>query len=230
MTRNEGARALEALTDSRRSGTPWVTYGFVTLCYLVTVPALLHPPVGTLLGGLEPRRHAWQPFTAVLVHGWPGFPGVIHLGLNTILMLWCGRPCERLLGAERFATLVLLSVAANGAAQLLLGGVNGSSLVIWAWGPPVLVAMLRARHVDPQVVRSPAWARLRDVLALMYGVIVIAMGALPYLAGWRGNPLMALLMGNQFHLVATGVGAIGAWLWRDRIRARIAVLGRAEQR
>jgi hypothetical protein len=58
----------------------------------------------------------------------------------------------------------------------------------------------------------------------MYGVIVVVMGALPYLSGWRGNPLRALLMGNQYHLVAAAVGALAGWLWRDAIHERLVQL------
>jgi hypothetical protein len=76
------------------------------------------------------------------------------------------------------------------------------------------------------VVDAPAWVRLRGVLVLMYGVIVAVMALLPYLGGWRGNPLYALFFGNLYHLVATGAGCAFALLAGRSIRERLAELGR----
>lgn len=99
---------------NRDAPTP-VTWSFLGLCLLVTVPSLLVPGGYELLGGLAPRTHAWQPFTAAFEHGGPGFPGVIHLGLNAFLIVACGRPCERLLGSGRFLVLGLAALVANAA-------------------------------------------------------------------------------------------------------------------
>lgn len=216
------ARALDALFDSRRGGRPVVSLVFLALCVLVTAGSMVFPSLSSLLGGVGEVRHVWQPFTAVLQHGWPGFPAIVHLGLNAFLILECGRPCERLLGSGRFLALCLASTAANAALQMLTEGVNGSSLVIWAWGPPLFLAL---RHARPEDGDGTARARLRGVLIVMYGIVTVAMGLLPYATGWRGNPLEALLRANQFHLVATAVGTLAALLWRQRIATRLHRLG-----
>lgn len=218
-------RALASLYRADGSNRPYVTYAFLGLCLLVTIPTLLHPELYGVLGGIEPRRGWWQLFTAAFEHGWPGFHGSVHLGLNVFLILECGRPCERTLGSGRFLVLGLLALGANALTQMFTAGVNGSSLVIWSWGPPLFVALLWARRRDPNVVRNPAYRRLWGILVLMYGVIVLAMALLPYLSGWRGNPLTALLRGNLYHLVATGVGAVFAISVAGCIRGRMSMLG-----
>lgn len=215
---------LALLYDSSHAGVPYVTYSFLALCCVITLPTLAFPSLYGYLGGAAPWRFPWQPFTAVLEHGWPGFPGSVHLALNAFLMLECGRPCERLLGSGPFLILGIASVMANAVAQYLAGGVNGSSLVIWAWGPPLFVALRWAKRRDPRATGSPAYGRIRAVLVVMYVAIVVAMGLLPYLAGWRGNPLQALLTGNLFHLVATGVGVAYVGLAAGSIRRRLSSL------
>jgi len=95
-----------------------------------------------VFGGIEPRRHPWQLVTAAFEHGGPGFHGSVHLALNAFLILECGRPAERLLGHARFLALCALSLLANAVTLSLTEGVNGSSLVIWSWGPVLFVAVM----------------------------------------------------------------------------------------
>lgn len=219
--RAAGGRALEALVTPGETPPPRVSWIFLALCLAVTLPSLVFPSLYDLFGGVEPRRHPWQLVTAVFEHGWPGFPGIVHLGLNLFLIVEVGRPCERLLGSLRFLALGLAAVAAGAAAQLAAGGVNGSSLVIWAWGPPLAAALLHARRLGG-TAGTPAHGRLLTPLVIMYGAVTVAMTVLPFAFGWRGNPLVALVRGNLFHLVATAVGlaatAVG-WRWiGERVR------------
>jgi membrane associated rhomboid family serine protease len=215
-------QAIAALYDSKRSQRPVVTYAFLAACWLVTVASTIEPRLYDVLGGVRPRRHVWQLFTAVFEHGGVGFPGLVHLLLNTFLILECGRPCERLLGSFRFAASSVMAMMANAVALHLTEGVNGSSLIIWAWGPPLWWALRWARHVDAAASAMAGIQRIQQILVLMYGVLVVVMGFLPYAAGWRGNPLVALAMGNLFHAVATATGVVVAWFWRDRIHRRLA--------
>jgi membrane associated rhomboid family serine protease len=217
---------IEALYD-RRGATPLFTYGFLALCYAVTLPSIAFPGLYEVFGGIAPRAYPWQLFTAVFEHGWPGFPGLVHLALNTFLILECGVPCERLLGTGRFVALSAGAAFANAGMQLAGEGANGSSLVIWAWGPPLAVAMMDARAHDPGVARRPGYGRLRAVLVVMYVVVTLAMPTIPYVLGWRGNPLWALVLANQYHFVAAMVGVAGALLWRSRIRRFAAAEGEA---
>jgi membrane associated rhomboid family serine protease len=216
---------LGALFDSRRAGVPWVSYSFLALAALVTLLSMAVPAVERVMSGLPPVEHSWQPFTAAFMHGWPGFPAPVHLALNAFLIIECGRPCERLLGSPRFLGLSLAALGANAAFQSLVGGVNGSSLVIWAWGPPLFAALRIAppTRIGPD---SGARVRIRGVLIIMYVVVTLLMGATPYIGGWRGDPFRALVLGNQFHLVATAVGIAGTLIWLNAIRTRLRSFGR----
>lgn len=215
--------ALDALYDSRAGGRPVVTLGFLLLCYAITVPTLFKPELYGVFGGIAPRSHGWQIFTAAFEHGWPGFHGSIHLALDTFLILEAGPPCERLLGRARFLGLCLAALAVSALVQTLTGGVNGSSLIIWSWGPPLFFAWRWGRRHGVSDTR--AMERLQMILVFMYGVMVAVMTVLPYLAGWRGNPLVSLIRGNLFHLTATGVGIVfTAAVWRAA-GARLERLG-----
>lgn len=192
---------------------------FLGLCLAMTGLAMVSPAVEGALGGLEAPRSFWQALPSVLLHGLPGLPGLVHLGLNSALILECGRPCERLLGSGRFLLLSVASAVVNGGLQTLTGGVNGSSQVIWSWGPALFVALWWAR-------RQPGGgdgdeARVRNILVVMYVLVSLGMGILPYAAGWRGNPLVGFLMGNLFHISATLVGVLAALVWRRTILARL---------
>lgn len=128
---------LEPIVKSELSVNPIGTYFFLGLCLLITFPTFLFPELYNLFGGVKPWYYWWQPFTAAFEHGWPGMPGSIHLALNIILILACGRPCERLLGHTRFLLLSLFALVTNAFVLTFTEGVNGSSLVIWSWGPPL---------------------------------------------------------------------------------------------
>ena len=58
----------------------------------------------------------------------------------------------------------------------------------------------------------------------MYVGVPLAMTGVPYLAGWRGNPFVALFLGNLYHGVATAVGVLFAWTLRGYVRSRLVVL------
>lgn len=218
---------VRALLDDDRTARPLVSYTFLLLCLLATLTSVAVPAVRDHLGGVAPRLHPWQPITAVFMHGWAGMPAIVHLALTGLLILACGPPVERLLGARRFVLLSVTAIAANAAVVALTPGVNGASLVIWSWGPPLMLALWCAVRADPQVRQEPAWRGLRNLMILMYGAITVVMAALPYLFGWRGSPLIAVARANVFHFTAAGTGAVLAIWWRPYIGTRLRAIGRA---
>jgi len=194
-----------------------VTIAIGALALIATLVAMASPAVHAALDGTAPREHPWQPVTAAFLHGWPGMPALFHLAMNLVLLAVVGPMVERVLGTSRMLILSLAALAANALTVHLTDGANGTSLILWAWGPPLYVA-LRADVAGRTLDRS----RGRGILGLMYvGIPVLLTGA-PYLAGWRGSPLVAFGMANAFHAVATAVGVGLAIAWRDRIRSRVA--------
>ena len=55
------------------------------------------------------------PLTATLVHG-----GLIHLGFNLLIFVWCGRQVERVLGAVGLVVLYVVGAYAAAAAQFVV--------------------------------------------------------------------------------------------------------------
>jgi len=215
MQEEEGGR--------RRAPVPILTYSFLALCVLVTVPSIFIPSLYSYLGGTKPLTSNWQLLTLPFQHGFHGFPAILHLGLDALLLLYCGVFAERLLGRTRFALLTLAAMAAFAVAhQCPVVEGHGSSGVIWAYAPIVLVALRHERRKLRDGKRLHPYLELGEmVLVLMWGIITVIMTVLVYSLGYRGNPVFALLLGNIFHVSATLVGAALAYTWRDRIRGRL---------
>jgi membrane associated rhomboid family serine protease len=117
--------------------------------------------------GLVP---AWlQPLTATLVHSGP-----IHLIFNMIILVFCGRPVESVLGSPAMAILYLLGAYASAGAQYLvypqaiapmIGASGAISAVLGAY------AMLFGRNKVK--VASPTLALWLNALWLMAAWIVL---------------------------------------------------------
>jgi membrane associated rhomboid family serine protease len=212
---------LDRFYDRASGNAVPVTYAYLGLSVAATVVAMARPDLEAALDGIAPREHAWQPLTAAFLHGWPGVPRWLHLVVNGFLMLRLGPYCERLLGSGRFLLLSVLALAANAAVLTRTDGVNGSSLVMWAWGPPLFFALATARRADPTSPEGPIYRDVQWVLVLFYAVVIVLMAIVPYVYGWRGTLLAALARGNLFHLIATAIGIVFALVLRGWIARRL---------
>jgi len=90
--------------------------GFIPL--RVTMPAVAFPAVPAFL----------TPLTATLVHS-----GLIHLGFNLLILLWCGTQVERVLGATGLIVLYLIGAYAAACAQWAVNP-HGSVPIVGASG------------------------------------------------------------------------------------------------
>jgi membrane associated rhomboid family serine protease len=80
--------------------------------------------VGTAIGGGALAPVALTPLTAALIHaGW------VHLGFNLLILLFCGRPVEALLGGRGLALLYVTGAYAAAAAQYLAGPQDTTPMV-----------------------------------------------------------------------------------------------------
>jgi len=144
--------------------------------------------------GFMPQAGVWagpvpvwlQPLTATLVHA--GFP---HLLFNMIVLAFCGRPVETVLGTPAMAVLYVLGAYAAAGAQYLaypsapmIGASGAISAVLGAY------AMLFGRNKVK--VASPTLALWLNALWLMAAWVVlqicigIALSGASFLTGGEG--------------------------------------------
>jgi membrane associated rhomboid family serine protease len=190
------------------------------LAWLVTV-ILGHDQQAALALGFIPGRLSgaqvpWPavpailtPLTATLVHS-----GLVHLGFNLLVFVWCGAAVERILG--KTGLIVLYVVGAYAAAGLQ-----------WATDPNVMVPMIGASGAVSAVIgayslsfgrakmltRSPTLNRWINALWLMVAWIILQL-MMGYLAGTGG-----FLLATPAHVGGFAAGLLlqrPLLLWRYR--------------
>jgi membrane associated rhomboid family serine protease len=141
------------------------------------------------------------PLTATLVHS-----GLIHLGFNLLVFVWCGAAVERVLGNTGLIVLYLVGAYAAALAQW---GVDPSAAVPMVGASGAISAVMGAFALSfgraKRVSRSPTVNRWVNVLWLMVAWVVLQM-----MMGW--------LAGGQGYLLATPahVGGFAAGLLLQR--------------
>jgi membrane associated rhomboid family serine protease len=163
--------------------------GFIPL--RIQVPALGFPAAPTFI----------TPLTATLVHS-----GLVHLGFNLLILVWCGTQVERVIGKTGLIALYVVGAYAAAAAQW---GVNphgnvpmvGASGAISAVMGAFALSYGRARAFTNNLVVN----RWINVAWLMVAWVV-----LQFMMGWLG--------GQQGYLLATPahVGGFAAGLLLQR--------------
>jgi len=157
---------------------------------------VMHPAVGF------PAVPAFlTPLTATIVHS-----GLVHVGFNLLMLLWCGAAVERVIGATGIVVLYLVGAYAAAAAQ-------------WAVDPSGSVPMVGASGAISAVVgafalsfgRAKAFTgNLRVNRWINVAWLLAAWVVLQMMMGW--------LAGGQGYLLATPahVGGFAAGLLLQR--------------
>ena len=126
------------------------------------------------------------PLSATIVHG-----SVLHLAMNLILLVWCGRAVERILGAGPIVVLYLVGAIVAAAAQYL---VDPHSLVPMIGASGAISALIGAfalTYGQPKpLVKSPWLNRALNLAWLLAAWIVLQL-------------MVAFLLGQQGLLLAT---------------------------
>jgi membrane associated rhomboid family serine protease len=163
--------------------------GFIPL--RVTTPAIGFPAVPAFL----------TPLTATLVHS-----GLVHLGFNLLMLVWCGTAVERVLGGTGVVVLYLIGAYAAAAAQWAVDPMGttpmvGASGAISAVMGAFALSFGRAKAFTGNL-RVNRWI---NVVWLLVAWIVLQM-----MMGW--------LAGGQGYLLATPahVGGFAAGLLLQR--------------
>ena len=203
--------------DKRMNIQTPATYCFMLICILVSVPSAFIPSYFELFSGELPHEYWWQNFSMAFQHGAKGSPIAVlgHLSLNITLLVTCSRLTEKLLGSARFLILTFAAWTGFFMAQWLSGvWINGSSGIIWAYSPFLLLPIKWAKQDDHFKKHAE---RSRILLIVMWGVVTVAMGFVPLLFNPDLNLLYSFFFGNLFHASATLVGLILYLIWRGTI-------------
>lgn len=206
------------LEPGRHNGSP-VTWSLTAAMLVVSLPTMVWPRLNFIFGGIGEIRHPWQVFASAFEHGWPGFPLIVHLILNLLLMASVAVWTERLLGSARFLGATLLAILFYWVTRLLLYPLqaNGSSVFIWSYAPLLLGAILETKRIGGPF--GEAYEHAKTLLFIMWAVVTVAMAGLLIAAGvpfWT-----ALLYGNAFHFSGTLAGFVALLAWRGHLRRRV---------
>lgn len=173
---------------------PWAAYnaGFIS---------------ARLTGGVEGVVPFWlTPLTATLVHG-----GWLHLAFNLLILVFCGRPTESVLGPVAIAILYLLGAYAAAGAQFamdpasatpMVGASGAISAILGAYS--ILFGRNKVKVANPTLALwlnalwlMAAWVVLQIIVGLTFasGGIQVAIAA--HIGGFAvgvalANPLLLL--------------------------------------
>lgn len=195
------------------SGPYRATLALAGLCTLATAATLV-PGAGIALGD-HASDAVIRLLTAPFVHGLTDAWAIPHLIGNLLLLLYAGSRVEAVLGTARFSLLTGAALTAYAMIQLAWNyEVNGASVFIWAYGPPLAVLDTPFGSRCPRSIPRPTLV----VLSVMWLAVPLLMTSVPYAYGWSGSFLGAFVVANAFHFGATAVGAGAAWIWWAQLR------------
>ena len=139
-----------------------------------------------LLGGFIPARVGvadmlpavlLTPLTATFVHA-----GIAHLGFNLLMLLFCGRSVETIVGMRGFVLLYVVGAYVAAAGQ-------------WAWEPDSPVPMIGASGAISAVIGAYAMLFGRNRVRVTNLRAAVWLNALWLAAAWIG---LQLLVGLTF--------------------------------
>ena len=131
---------------------------------------------------------AWlTPLSATLVHA-----GFFHLVMNMLLLVWCGREVERVLGPGPVVMIYLAGAFAAAAGQYVLDPMSASPMVGASGAVSALVGAFALSFSRPRPLVSNI--RLNRAINILW--ILVAWVGLQWMASY--------LMGMQGVMVATG--------------------------
>jgi membrane associated rhomboid family serine protease len=125
---------------------------------------------------------AWlTPLTATLVHS-----GLIHLGFNLLVFVWCGAAVERILGRAGLVILYVLGAYAAAAGQWLADPMGLVPMVGASGAISAVIGAFSLSFGRPrQFTRSQRLNRWINALWLLVAWVVLQM-AMGWLAGGQG--------------------------------------------
>jgi membrane associated rhomboid family serine protease len=127
------------------------------------------------------------PLSATLVHA-----GLLHLATNLLVLAWCGREVEKIIGPGPVVVLYVAGAYAAAAGQYLLDPMSAAPMVGASGAISAIIGAFALSFSRPRpIVRNFRLNRALNTLWIMVAWVVLQM-------------MSAYLMGMQGVLVATG--------------------------
>ena len=121
------------------------------------------------------------PLSATLVHG-----GALHLAANLILLIWCGRAVERIIGPGSLVLLYVIGGFIAAAAQFLVAPHSIIPMIGASGAISALVGAFACSYGRPKrLVQSPPLNRALNIAWLLAAWIVIQL-LVGFVAGQQG--------------------------------------------
>lgn len=163
-------------------------------------------PARLAFGGDEMLAPFWlTPLTAVFLHA-----NVIHLFFNLLILIFCGRPTEAVVGTPGMAILYMLGAYAAAAAQYAAGptspipmiGASGAiSAVLGAYAILFGRNKVKVRNVRVAMLLNALWLMAAWVaLQLIVGVTFASAGIGVAIAAHIGGFAIGLILANPLLL------------------------------
>lgn len=134
------------------------------------------------------------PLTATLVHA-----GLIHLGFNLLILVFCGRATEAILGGPGIAILYVAGAYAAAAAQYLAG-------------PAELTPMIGASGAISAILGAYAILFGRNRVRIEHPTLAMLVNALWLAAAWIGLQLLVGITFNTGGMTIAIAAHIGGFL------------------
>jgi membrane associated rhomboid family serine protease len=178
---------------------------------------------GLLYGPVVADGDWWRLLTAAFLHG-----GVLHIGMNMLMLWWIGAPVEEALGRGRYLALYIVSALAGSAGALLF---SPQAFTVGASGAifGILGAALVFERQGLHVLGGSALSIIVLNLVLTFAVPNISIGG--HIGGLVGGALCGLALSrfgraHAFYgrpgvvgvagVVAVGVASVVVAYWKVR--------------
>ena len=193
----------------QRLTATWALAAVTAVAFVVILLSGREQEVFLQLGFIPLRLHsdvpgAWipvwlTPLTATLVHG-----GLFHLAMNLLLLVWCGREVERILGPRSVVTLYVIGAYFAAAGQYvadpmsaipMVGASGAISALVGAFAlsfsrPKPIVRNFRVNRALNTLWILVAWVVLQWMTSLLMGMSGIALATGAHVGGFIAGVLL----------------------------------------
>ena len=149
---------------------------------------------GSNFGPLTTNGQWWRLFTAMFLHA-----GIVHLGLNMWVLLYCGRIVERLYGSLHFLLLYMAAGLVGSIASLLwnpmINSVGASGAIFGVYGGLLAFMFNRRNQVPTNIMKEQGLSAIIFIVySLSYGMRQEGIDNAAHLGGLVGGLAMGWLL------------------------------------